>query len=424
VVEQGDEQRTAAELLAELEAAETRFAALVENSSDIVALIHPDGTLGYANPTAWRLLGWRPDGEMNLAEWMERIHPDDRDGVIEGLVATRHSAGVLPPFTVRVRTAADGWLYLESVATNLLDNPAVRGIVANLRDVTERVRADERLAASERWFRLLAENSADFIFLYRYEPTPGFDYASPASVAITGYTPAELEADPTLAGGLVDLDTPEPTLADVTEKRREFQLHRRDGRVLWVSEWLTPDVRHGRVVAVQGIVRDISERRSVQAALEHRAMHDPLTGLANRELFFDRLRQALGQSRRPGVLFLDLDGFKAVNDRFGHTLGDEILVQVAGRLVSVIRPGDTTARYGGDEFLVLCEEVDGLEELHGIAGRLSEAFQGRYETSVGPVGPLRVSVGVVIARPDESADAVVRRADDAMYRAKRAGTTE
>jgi diguanylate cyclase (GGDEF)-like protein len=161
-------------------------------------------------------------------------------------------------------------------------------------------------------------------------------------------------------------------------------------------------------------VRHAVERRAREAALAHQALHDPLTGLPNRALFSDRLRLALSRLRRHqtclAVLFLDLDGFKAVNDSFGHPAGDQFLVEVAHRLRGMLRGGDTAARLGGDEFVVLCEDVAGLAEVRTIAERVVAEVPGG------------VSVGVAIAVDgSEEPDALVRTADAAMYVVKRSG---
>ena len=161
-------------------------------------------------------------------------------------------------------------------------------------------------------------------------------------------------------------------------------------------------------------LRHAVERKRIESALAHRALHDPLTALPNRALLSDRLRLALSRLRRTqtclAVLFLDLDGFKAINDTLGHAAGDQFLCEVADRLRGVLRGGDTAARLGGDEFVVLCEDVAGMEEARAIAARVADRVPGR------------VSVGVALATDGtECPDAVIRAADAAMYVAKRSG---
>ena len=172
-------------------------------------------------------------------------------------------------------------------------------------------------------------------------------------------------------------------------------------------------------------VQDITERKQAEDQLAHQALHDPLTGLANRALFLDRLSHALIRSRRdrtarPAVMFIDLDRFKVVNDSLGHTAGDEILVEAATRIASVLRSGDTVARLGGDEFTVLCEGC-GQAEATAAAKRIVEELAVPF-TVQGRDVYVSASVGIALgAGPDDGPDLLIRDADAAMYRAKGSG---
>ena len=171
-----------------------------------------------------------------------------------------------------------------------------------------------------------------------------------------------------------------------------------------------------------GLEEEVAEQR---ARLEHQALHDPLTGLANRVLLFDRIQHAAESAarRRTGavVLFMDLDFFKAVNDASGHSAGDRLLLDVGRRLQSAVRPEDTIARLGGDEFVVLCEDVsDPTAEGLMVARRIIELFEEPFTVSGHPV-VVRASIGVAPAGVRDSADALLARADHAMYRAKQLG---
>ena len=207
--------------------------------------------------------------------------------------------------------------------------------------------------------------------------------------------------------------------------RAELGARRADGTEFPVEVSLTPVVtERGSLVSVAVI--DITERRVAAEALAHRASHDPLTGLPNRTLFLDRLEHAIGRARRSrrrfAVMFLDLDDFKLVNDTRGHNVGDLLLVGLTPRLSDALRPGDTIARFGGDEFVVLCEDLSSESDALAIAGRIAGACNGpivvgRYEHVV------TVSTGVVLVTDPETATGpdVLRDADAAMYRAKALG---
>ena len=178
------------------------------------------------------------------------------------------------------------------------------------------------------------------------------------------------------------------------------------------QDYLVKDTIDARTIA--RALRHAVERKRIEAELAHRALHDALTDLPNRTLFTDRLRLALSRLRRTqtclAVLFLDLDDFKGVNDALGHAAGDQFLVEVGHRLRGVLRGGDTAARFGGDEFVVLCEDVAGAGEARSVAERIVAEVPGR------------VSVGVALAAlGTEDPDALVRAADAAMYAVKRSG---
>jgi diguanylate cyclase (GGDEF)-like protein len=173
-------------------------------------------------------------------------------------------------------------------------------------------------------------------------------------------------------------------------------------------------------------VRFAIERARSEQELAHRALHDDLTGLPNRTLFLDRLSYSLTQSGRQesqvGVFFLDLDGFKGVNDRLGHLAGDALLRVVATRLLGWVRLGDTVSRFGGDEFTVLVREVDGASQAAQIAARLTEAVGAPIEID-GEEISLTPSIGIALGGMREKSDDLLDRADKAMYSAKRRADT-
>ncbi len=255
--------------------------------------------------------------------------------------------------------------------------------------------------------------------------------ANPAFGAMLGRTPDELHGC-----AVLDLIHPDDSLAtaeaytDLVERRRtmrhETRLVRSDGSLVPVqvtSSWVdaTPDGDPPHVVA---IVEDITERKALEAALVHRSLHDPLTGLPNRILFSDRLRHALERGHRERtatcVLGIDLDGFKAINDHYGHPVGDEVLVAVAERLTSVLRSSDTAARVGGDEFSIVCENSERAD-----AEALAERLRNTVTEPVSAEGitiPLGMSIGIGTVAggtdPELAFELLVREADDAMYQDK------
>jgi diguanylate cyclase (GGDEF)-like protein/PAS domain S-box-containing protein len=202
------------------------------------------------------------------------------------------------------------------------------------------------------------------------------------------------------------------------EATQDFNLQRKDGSVVPVEISLGP-VGSDTVA----VIRNESERHRAEAALEHRALHDPLTDLANRTLYFDRLRQAINSARRDGaqlaLVMLDLDGFKAVNDLHGHAAGDAVLQIMAGRLNEGLRATDTAARIGGDEFAWILPRVRSRRSVDAIV-RKRLAIAQKPITVDGETIDIGVSAGVALYPDDgRSADALMRHADAALYSFKR-----
>ncbi len=161
-----------------------------------------------------------------------------------------------------------------------------------------------------------------------------------------------------------------------------------------------------------------------EARATHQALHDPLTGLANRSLLYDRLTHALVRAERAGcsvgVLFLDMDNFKTINDSLGHTGGDELLIEVAQRLTLALRGSDLAARLGGDEFVLACEDLMVPEEICSVAERVLTELQREVRVN-GKIITVSASIGAAVSRPGSSVDDLLRDADAAMYRAKNSG---
>ena len=297
------------------------------------------------------------------------------------------------------------------------------GLTRNLRSRT--VALGER----EQWFRSLVQNSSDVVTVV--DEGGRIAYQTPSVKRVFGYEPDSL------VGHLLETIVPPGDAAVLRDalvrsagnpgSTTEFAIKMRHQ----YGDWCDTESTITSLVddpGVRGLVlntRDTSAQKELEDRLSHQAFHDALTGLANRELFRDRVGHALERTRREvqplAVLFLDLDGFKGVNDSLGHARGDELLVLVAERLSSCVRPGDTVARLGGDEFAILLEGIDGTVDAVGTGQRLREVLAAPFMLD-GREVLVQASIGIA-ARDDGqwSADELLRNADLAMYRAKTSG---
>jgi diguanylate cyclase (GGDEF)-like protein/PAS domain S-box-containing protein len=297
-----------------------------------------------------------------------------------------------------------------------------------VRDVGPKAGQAGGVADTEKRLRLLAENAQDFIFSYRLPPGPGFDYVSPACEAITGYAPAELYADPELI-----FDMLEPQYVEMMQglhhvdlnRSWEVRMRRKNGTTVWVEQRLSL-VRDadGRIVSVEGIARDATERKVAEERLERQALHDELTTLPNRRLLRDRISQALARAERDSclvaVVFLDLDRFKLVNDSWGHAEGDKVLLTIADRLRGVVRGSDTVARFGGDEFVIVREGIASSEDISCYLNRLATEVQRPIVLDDNEL-IVNASLGVALGAAGDTPEALLRDADAAMYKAKAGG---
>ena len=289
------------------------------------------------------------------------------------------------------------------------------------RDVTDRHEAERLLAASEARFRDLADKSADVVWRFILRPVPHFDYISPSVESILGYPPAYFLEDFGRMLAIVE-DTDVKAIQGALDGKSElgrFDFHFRhaNGSIV-VGETHTTVIDGG----LQGVSRDVTELRQLQSDLSALALRDSLTGLANRRLFDELLVAKLAYTQRNGhplaVAFLDLDGFKEVNDMFGHSAGDQVLRETARRLVTIVRGADAVARVGGDEFVVIYEPDDiGSDNL---VQRIDEGLSAPISLTPAIVVNCPASIGIADTRTSgyNPADLLVA-ADKAMYEAKR-----
>jgi diguanylate cyclase (GGDEF)-like protein/PAS domain S-box-containing protein len=415
------------EMEASLRYNEARLTALFEATSDIMAVLGRDGDW-HASPSGTRILGY-PMGHEEEGGLLGLIHPDDIPVAAEALHEVisgerrKHER-----VRLRVRHIDGHYLTMECTAESRLDDPNVDGIVIIARDVTEQQAAEDARAEAEARFRAAFESSP--MALAVIDLGGYFIDVNDALCEMVGATEEELVGSVAL-----ELVHPEdrlrveaetmPRVVDGAPGRPvAVRLVHRDGHAVWVLCDSTV-VFHGDGSPAYAIsfMIDITERKQLEARLEHQAFHDVLTGLPNRARLRDTLDDAWRRrdaSLPMAVLFVDLDRFKEVNDRFGHDAGDELLMLVARRLRQAVRGGDRIARFGGDEFVVVCDQVSGRNEATAIAARIRESLSREYLLSAGRAS-IAACVGVALDEGQGSVEELLRDADIAAYRAKDLG---
>ncbi len=412
-----------------LRQSERRFRALVQHASDIIMVVEADGSVSYASPAFETVLGYPAIESIGM---LARSIMDPAD--IErftNLMGEAPESGAAARAEARLRHHDGSWRWFEVSFTNLFDDPSVQGLVANLRDISERKQSDAALRQAQEMFRHAFDDAG--IGMTLVNPTGGIIRSNDAMAKMLGY-----ERDDLLVGmSVVDLTHPDDRRLTADQIREvelgtsdgykmEKRLIRADGGTVWVA--LTVSVvkdDNGRPMFEIGQLEDITERKAFSDRLQYEAAHDVMTGLLNRASFTDRVAAALAAEeeetgRTSAVLFIDLDHFKIINDSLGHAAGDDLLTTVSQRLRLASRPGDILARFGGDEFVLLCANVVGDQAVTAIAQRLIAAVSDPIVVAGNEVF-VTASIGIAVANKGDTADMLLRHADAAMYQAKHDG---
>ena len=395
-----------------------------------ILLGDPSGRVVYRNSSAKAILG---DGILSLTQegWLELIRPEHRHGLRElvDLARTGRGGGEMTLAFHRAGPAAAqsgiGWVRLRLAPLLGLDGGS-SGVVATIEDVTQQM---EARAETERLTQML-DASSDFVVVWRV--TTGETLWANAVTRAMLEIPLS-DGSPRRLTHLLDRSVRERFAAETAAILESSDVwhgeltlrHPRRGPVPVSATGVVQRADDGSIDTVALVARDISELKAAEERLRHLANHDPLTGLPNRSLLTDHLDDAIARHRRGSeglaVVFCDLDGFKEVNDRLGHVVGDVVLTEVARRLAVATRDVDLVARVGGDEFVVVCEEVS-LAEIEEIADRLVAAVAPPILAG-GETVLLSCSAGVAYVEPGEVADPdrLLLVADRVMYEAKAAG---
>jgi diguanylate cyclase (GGDEF)-like protein/PAS domain S-box-containing protein len=392
--------------------------------------VHDPDTLRLlaVNEAAVRQYGWSR-AELLSKTVLDLMLPEDRPGFLGELLAGPPD-GSRPAPVRRRHTSRDGGILTVEVQTDTVTFAGRRATLTLARDVTEREQLRAALAMTGDQLR--EAQAVAKVGIWDWDVGADQVRWSEELYRIFGLTPEIFPA--TFAGYMAGVHPDDRPLVQATVERSLRTLeafdfaHRAvtpDGAVRWLQCRGRVRGVDGRPVRMTGACQDVTAQREAAEALSKLALHDPLTALPNRTLFMDRLAQALcrldRRDRVLAVLFVDLDRFKAINDRLGHAAGDEVLLAVGGRLREVLRPDDTVARLGGDEFVVLCEDLDDDRAALKVAERVLAALD-RPVICGGQEVVSSASIGIALTRrSDATPDALLRDADMAMYRAKETG---
>jgi diguanylate cyclase (GGDEF)-like protein/PAS domain S-box-containing protein len=434
----GEMAQSIAGAQAKLEESERQLRLLAENATDMIVHLRRDGRRLYTSPACRTLLGWEPEEMLQITP-MEAIHPDDA-GALARLWAVSPGPRTA---TFRMRRKDGSYVWVESA---LRDIPVSQGqlpeCIAVVRDIDSRIAAERRLKQSEERYRLLAEHSTDMVF--QLDADMVHQYVSPACREVLGYPPEEM------VGSKPFDHVPQEDVAYLTQEFRSIlcgeaertsvvcRARHRNGRWIWVEAHLRGLVcpASGEVSGIIGALRDISVRKNAEdrlaeanRQLEVLAAQDALTGLANRRTFDEALsreyRRSLRERSHLGLVMIDVDRFKSLNDRYGHPVGDECLRRVSGAIASVLRrSSDLAARYGGEEFAVLLPGTDETGT-SAVAEQIRLTIMAlAIEHADSPDHVMTVSVGVAALAsngPDGGFESLVQAADRALYAAKDSG---
>jgi diguanylate cyclase (GGDEF)-like protein/PAS domain S-box-containing protein len=399
---------------------------IIELSSDIACVVGFDGEFKQLNASWHRELGHEVR-ELVAAPYLSLVHPEDRDETVRRMAMV--TSGQADAVEIENRFHRHDGTY-RWLRWHMTVDSGERVLFCLAQDVTDQKAGDGAPDSAARYGLMF--DATDAIAVTDGDAV--LTYISQACLPLLGYAPEELVGRP-----IARLIHPEDrALAGIARKRGAraadtssvtLRYQRKDNSYAWIESRSKSiiDPLTGAVRETLAVMRDVGERKEAQLAVERLALTDALTGLANRLLLSDRLNQCLRRLKRTpglvGVLMLDLDHFKVINDTLGHQVGDAVLAAAAHRLQRLARPDDTVARFGGDEFVVIVQGLTRSADLSALADRIVTGLREPYQ-----IGERKeevattVSIGIALtSQPDHLATDLLREADLALYRAKDRG---
>lgn len=415
---------------AELDRSRRLFSAFMEHTPSVAFIKDLEGQYLFCNQAFAAIAGMaqnevlgRTDAEIWSPEVVDLLCSND-----QYVLNTGHPLSVLEMVVPKGSGAAR---YMQVSKFPLVQDGKQFALAGNAVDITVQIQAEQALQRSEERYRIVAEYNHDMECWL--SPTGQMLYVSPSCERITGYDRDHFLHSPQALSDLILFEDREEWdrfmhMRDMgDDDSRDLRIRRATGETCWLNA-VKREVMggNGGSLGTRLSLRDITDRKEMELQLRHLALHDPLTGLANRTLCLDRVRQAMERSRRRNpyafsLIFLDLDRFKILNDSLGHSFGDQVLVAVADILRKSVRSLDTVARFGGDEFVILLEELDSPREVVQAIQRLRANITQPLTLS-GHELQLTASMGVTIGTKNaDSPEDLLRNANIAMHQAKKAG---
>ncbi len=399
---------------------------IVANAAHIVLRTDSVGMILDASDEVADVLGYAVSHVVGRSA-LDFVHEDDQHFCALELIReieapTRNSESIV----VRLRHSHGHYLDMELQGFARLEDPLVQGVVVAIRDVTGNRRSQRAMAAGDYLFTATSTVASDATTIF--DANGRRVYSSPSLERLIGYSSSELSviaftdllhADDI---ALCERARAEALSTENGSSRVECRFRRKGGDLVWVEVTIVNLIHHDEVRGVVVHLRDITERRALDDELRRRAAEDSLTGLGNRRAFIERLTDATrDRCDFPiTVLFCDLDGFKRVNDDYGHATGDALLRSVADCIETVITPNDFASRMGGDEFCILSRDLGSVDEAVEFAARVRNAIASVRTQR----GEIAVSIGVDWGSNDSTPSEILSRADHAMYAAKHRGRNQ